>query len=126
MTRNIQVSDPHRISLGEALETALGALHYASRCQEMASGDPQEFHDWGWVFVEITETLYAVNKGIDRQLVAHPRGTLAPADRARLQQIRGHLALLGVALADAGTHARGFYELASRFGSVVTENAQNH
>lgn len=100
------------------MDTALGALHYASNCQHSAEGSAQEFHDWGWVFVEITETLYAINKVIDRQLTAPEHGRSTSTDQGGVQQIRSHLALLGIALADARGHAHRYYELVSRMGSA--------
>lgn len=123
MTRHVPAAELQRVSVGEALETALGALHYAGQRQRAADGHPLQFHDWGWVFSEITEILYAVNKTLDRQLADHARGPLPVDDHVRIRQIRSHLASIGVALADARTHASGCYRLAARLGSTVVEGA---
>jgi hypothetical protein len=108
-------STADRPTLGEALETALAAVHYSGQLQRSSEGGYQDFQDWGWAFVELVETLYSVNRALDRQAIEHA-GT-SQDDGERLRQMRRHLAMLNVALAEAGAHARGFYDLASRLGT---------
>lgn len=98
-------------------------MQYASRLQRSSAGRQQEFHDWGWVFVELTEALYAVNRVLDRQVARAGDDPLPPDDRERVGHMRRHLGMLGVALAEAGAHARGYHDVVSRWGTRTGDEA---